>query len=99
MRNDGKAFTKAGSFVSAIRFAHFVFDMGVCDDVFTSSRISGVVFHRILQKLKAVQRDPLTVLQVRSLEDLMTSPDICHVDKVVIGFFLLGVFARRRSAC
>ena len=95
MRGQTSAYTRAGSFISALRFAHFILQLNLVDDVLVSTRITGFVFKRNLDKPKVVQADPMTAQQVRGLENFMLGPG-SDFDKAACGFFLFLVFARLR---
>ena len=91
----GNGFTRAESFRSALKFAHFVLGMTASSDLLMSTRIAGASFAIMLKKPKVRQRDVLSVQMVLALESIVLG-SASDVDKVGAGFFLFLLFGRAR---
>ena len=87
--------TSGESFLSALRFAHFVVKLEGAQSIFESARIKGVA-HLMYQKKRPLkQRRPLKVSEVRSLENLARFADHAW-DRYFACFLLLLIFLRAR---
>ena len=76
------------SFLTTLRFAHYILGLSNALECAASPRVAGVARLMYLSKKKKRQRPPLTVEMVVALET--------PLDRVIAGFFVLLVFSRGR---
>ena len=88
--------TFLNSFLTSLRFAHYVMGMLCALDCANSPRVAGVSRTMFLSKKKLRQRPPLTVAMLLALEKLTCDSDASALDRVIAGFFVLLVLARAR---
>ena len=84
------------SFLTTLRFAHYVLGLLGALECASSSRVAGVARLMFLTKKKKRQRPALTAKMVAALEKLAADPDASSLDRVIAGFFVLLVYARGR---
>ena len=88
--------TFARSFLSSLAFAKYTVGLRMSDEVF-SPRVKGLSAKLYLDKRKTRQRPPLTVEQVKKLEDIASGASgFGDADRVAAGFFLWALYARAR---
>lgn len=78
----------------SISFADFHFGLHGAKEVLCSGRIKGCAQKHYAAKRKLVQKPPLTVDQVLTLEKTVLSPARTDADRIVAGFFLMLVYGR-----
>ena len=83
------------SFLTTLRFAHYVLGLLGALECASSSRVSGVARLMFLTKKKR-QRPALTAKMVAALEKLVADPEASSLDRVIAGFFVLLVYTRGR---
>ena len=84
------------SFLTTLRFAHYVLGLLGALECASSSRVAGVARLMFLTKKKKRQRPALTAKMVAALEKLAADPDASSLDRVIAGFFVLLVYTRGR---
>ena len=84
------------SFLLSVSFATHILGLiggaAVCD----SKRIDGAVKAHYEQRAKVRQRPPLTVMQVKVLEQIVKNDSKSVYDRVMAGYFLMLVYGRLR---
>ena len=84
------------SFLTTLRFAHYILGLSNALECATSPRVAGVARLMYLSKRKKRQRPPLTAEMVVALEKLTCNAEAPALDRVIAGFFVLLVFSRGR---
>jgi hypothetical protein len=98
LRDCNSAPTQANSFVQAVRFTHTM--LGSCGDPLStviSSRVTGVAHSMFLRKRPLKQADPLSVNEVRALENAVFEAT-CEHDRIAAGFMLFCLMSSARSS-
>ena len=93
---ENRAPTYLRSFMLAISFAKFHFGLHGAEEVLKSGRIRGFVEKQFSLKRKLLQRSPLSVKQVATLEETVRDVSRTAADRLAAGFFLLLVYGRLR---
>ena len=89
--------TRAQRFMEAVRFAHFVLGVEVDSEILKSKRIDGAVFSSMQRKRMLLQREPLTVEQVTSLETWLVEQGHGDLERAnLVGSFLFCLHTRSR---
>ena len=96
MEKASSAPTFLHSFLTTLRFAHYVLGLLGALECASSSRVAGVARLMFLTKKKKRQRPALTAKMVAALEKLAADPDAPSLDRVIAGFFVLLVYTRGR---
>jgi hypothetical protein len=94
-RSVGIAATRLTKFREALAFSKFTIGLEVPSDILESRRIAGAALNMLRTKRPLRQRDPLTVVCVRFLEEQLMQSDDGFVG-VLIGYFLFLLHARCR---
>ena len=94
----GAPASRAVSFVQAVRFSHFVFQVDGALSVINSRRIVGLADIQLSLKKSTRQARPLTVDEVCRLHQIASSPEFTLVDRVIASHFLLMIYGRCRSS-
>ena len=94
MEKASSAPTFLHSFLTTLRFAHYVLGLLGALECASSSRVAGVARLMFLTKKKKRQRPALTAKMVAALEKLAADPDAPSLDRVIAGFFVLLVYTR-----
>ena len=84
------------SFLTTLRFSHYVLGLLGALECSSSNRVAGVARLMFLSKKKKRQRPALTAKMVAALEKLSADPDASSLDRVIAGFFVLLVYTRGR---
>ena len=84
------------SFMLSVSFATHVLGMLGGSSVCSSKRIDGAVRVHFEKRSKVRQRPPLTVEQVRTLEQTVKNSKKSMYDRIMAGYFLMLVFGRLR---
>ena len=84
------------SFLTTLRFAHYILGLSNALECAARCRVAGVARLMYLSKKKKRQRPPLTVEMVVALETLTCNAEAPALDRVIAGFFVLLVFSRGR---
>ena len=87
--------SKASSFLSSVRFAHFVLGLEIVDDLL-SNRVSGLSAQMLAEKRKLQQSATLTVSQALELHALLESGTLHRFDRVIVAAILIRLYARAR---
>jgi len=96
LRTNKEAATKSSSFKSSLAFSMGMLGLDGVEEVLSSSRISGAVFHQLLTKPPLKQRRPLLADEVYRLE-MICREGLDIRDQVFAGFLLFLVFGWARS--
>ena len=94
--NPSKAPSFHRSLLLSISFASFHFGLDGASGVLASARVRGCAQKHYAEKRKLVQRPPLTVEQVKALEQIVLDAGRTDVDRIGAGFFLTLVYGRLR---
>ena len=84
------------SFMLSVSFATHVLGLLGGSSVCSSKRIDGAVRVHFEKRSKVRQRPPLTVEQVKTLEQIVKNPKKSMYDRMMSGYFLMLVFGRLR---
>ena len=87
--------TSGKSFLSAVRFCHFVLQMEGAQAVLDSGRIRGATFQLFVQKKPLKQRRPFRIIELNAIEAIAKSSK-CPYDRYFSHFILLQTYARAR---
>ena len=90
--------SRALSFVQAVRFCHFIFQVLGAHSVINSRRIVGLADIQLSMKASTRQARPLSVAEVSKLHQIASSGDTTLVDRVVATHFLLMIYGRCRAS-
>ena len=86
------------SFVQAVRFSHFIFQVAGAATVINSCRIIGLADIQLSMKASTRQARPLSVAEVAKLHQIASSSDTALIDRVVATHFLLMIYGRCRAS-
>ena len=84
------------SFLVSLTFCNFVLGLTGSDDAIASQRVQGCARESYLMKRKLQQRPPLSVAQVKALEQYVSSMMGTPRDVYAAGCFLLCIYMRAR---
>ena len=84
------------SFMLSLSFATHVLGLLGGASVCSSKRIDGAVRVHFEKRSKVRQRPPLTVEQIKTLEQIVKNPKKSMYDRIMAGYFLMLVFGRLR---
>ena len=84
------------SFLVSLTFCNFVLGLTGSDDAIASQRVQGCARESYLMKRKLQQRPPLSVAQVKALEQYVSSMRGTPRDVYAAGCFLLCIYMRAR---
>ena len=84
------------SFLTTLRFAHYILGLSNALECAASPRVAGVARLMYLNTRKKRQRPPLMAEMVVALEKLTCNAEAPALDRVIAGFFVLLVFSRGR---
>ena len=90
--------SRALSFVQAVRFSHFIFQVAGAAAVINSRRIIGLADIQLSMKASTRQARPLSVAEVTKLHKIASSSDTALIDRVVATHFLLMIYGRCRAS-
>ena len=98
LKDSGAAATKGASFMSAMRFAHYVLDFGSLAVVVKSARLKGLSQQMFATKGWLRQAAVLTVKQVLSLHDILRDGKVHMYDRAAAAYFLIAIYGRCRHS-
>ena len=84
------------SFLVSLTFCNFILGLTGSDDAIASQRVQGCARESYLMKRKLQQRPPLSVAQVKALEQYVSSMMGTPRDVYAAGCFLLCIYMRAR---
>ena len=91
--------SRATSFVQAVRFSHFVFQVQGALEVSTSRRICGSADIQLASKQEAMnQARPLTVDETKRLHQLASSDELDIIDRCIVSHLLMMLYGRCRAS-
>ena len=91
--------SRATSFVQAVRFSHFVFQVQGALEVSTSRRICGSADIQLASKEQAMkQARPLSVDETKRLHQLASSEDLDVIDRCIVSHLLMMLYGRCRAS-
>ena len=98
LSNSGAAATTGSSWLSAVRYAIYVFGYENMQSIATSRRIAGQCDVMYVNKDTLSQAPPFTVSQIKGLHRKLDSDDIDPFDRAFVAYVLMGIYTRSRHS-
>ena len=98
LRSSGAAATTGSSWLSAVRYAIYIFGYDNMLSIANSRRIAGQCDVMYVEKDTLNQAPPFTVSQVKELHRMLDSDSIDPFDRAFVAYVLTGIYTRSRHA-